>query len=238
MIAIQRPPDGRWRRKTLHTARHHVGAAAGRWTSIVGPNGAGKSTLLRVLAGLMPVCSGHGARCWASRLAAWPRRERAPGTWPGWGRTKPPRRPDCVRRGHAGPPAAPGLAGRRPARRPRCRRTGPAQPPRPGTGVPRRWASSRAASASACCWRALLAVQAQVLLMDEPLANLDPPHQADWLQLVRAPGGARQAPWSACCTRCRWRCRPTTWPCWRSGRLRHHGAAADAATPPRAGAGV
>jgi iron complex transport system ATP-binding protein len=30
-----------------------------------------------------------------------------------------------------------------------------------------------------------LAVQAQVLLMDEPLANLDPPHQADWLHLVR-----------------------------------------------------
>jgi len=24
-----------------------------------------------------------------------------------------------------------------------------------------------------------------VLLMDEPLANLDPPHQADWLALVR-----------------------------------------------------
>ncbi|MFZ4480121.1 MAG: ABC transporter ATP-binding protein, partial [Rhodoferax sp.] len=31
-----------------------------------------------------------------------------------------------------------------------------------------------------------LAVQAQVLLMDEPLANLDPPHQADWLAVVRA----------------------------------------------------
>jgi iron complex transport system ATP-binding protein len=30
-----------------------------------------------------------------------------------------------------------------------------------------------------------LAVQAQVLLMDEPLANLDPPHQADWLAMVR-----------------------------------------------------
>jgi ABC-type cobalamin/Fe3+-siderophores transport system ATPase subunit len=30
-----------------------------------------------------------------------------------------------------------------------------------------------------------LAVQAQVLLMDEPLANLDPPHQADWLAVVR-----------------------------------------------------
>ena len=31
-----------------------------------------------------------------------------------------------------------------------------------------------------------LAVKAPVLLMDEPLANLDPPHQADWLQLVLA----------------------------------------------------
>ena len=31
----------------------------------------------------------------------------------------------------------------------------------------------------------LLAVNADVLLMDEPLANLDPPHQADWMQLVR-----------------------------------------------------
>jgi len=31
-----------------------------------------------------------------------------------------------------------------------------------------------------------LAVEAQVLLMDEPLANLDPPHQADWGQMVRA----------------------------------------------------
>jgi iron complex transport system ATP-binding protein len=31
-----------------------------------------------------------------------------------------------------------------------------------------------------------LAVEAQVLLMDEPLANLDPPHQADWLCVVEA----------------------------------------------------
>ncbi len=31
-----------------------------------------------------------------------------------------------------------------------------------------------------------LAVEADILLMDEPLANLDPPHQADWLMLVRS----------------------------------------------------
>ena len=30
-----------------------------------------------------------------------------------------------------------------------------------------------------------LAVQAELMLMDEPLTNLDPPHQADWMQLVR-----------------------------------------------------
>jgi iron complex transport system ATP-binding protein len=32
----------------------------------------------------------------------------------------------------------------------------------------------------------VLATEAKVLLMDEPLANLDPPHQADWLATVRA----------------------------------------------------
>jgi iron complex transport system ATP-binding protein len=31
-----------------------------------------------------------------------------------------------------------------------------------------------------------LAVGAPLVLMDEPLANLDPPHQADWLDAVRA----------------------------------------------------
>ncbi len=31
-----------------------------------------------------------------------------------------------------------------------------------------------------------LAVEADVLLMDEPLANLDPPHQADWMRSASA----------------------------------------------------
>jgi iron complex transport system ATP-binding protein len=31
-----------------------------------------------------------------------------------------------------------------------------------------------------------LAVKADVFLMDEPLANMDPPHQSDWLQMVRS----------------------------------------------------
>ena len=51
---------------------------AGRWTSIVGPNGAGKSTLLKVLAGLLPGASVQGEVQLLGRpLARIPARERA-----------------------------------------------------------------------------------------------------------------------------------------------------------------
>jgi iron complex transport system ATP-binding protein len=46
------------------------------WTAIVGPNGAGKSTLLRVLAGLQRADSGE-VRLHGKPLAQWPARERA-----------------------------------------------------------------------------------------------------------------------------------------------------------------
>ena len=156
---------------------------AGRWTSIVGPNGAGKSTLLRALAGLMP-CSGS-VHLLGRPLAQWPRGERARVlAWLGQNEG-----------------AADDLTVHDVAMLGRL----PHQP----------WLSSPSAADHAAVeqalratqawdWRhrplgqlsggerqrvllaRLLAVQAQVLLMDEPLANLDPPHQADWLLLVRA----------------------------------------------------
>ena len=46
------------------------------WTAIVGPNGAGKSTLLRVLAGLQRVDAGE-VQLGGKPLAQWPLRERA-----------------------------------------------------------------------------------------------------------------------------------------------------------------
>lgn len=49
---------------------------AGQWMSVVGPNGAGKSTLLRCLAGLMAT-EARAVTLQGRDLTAWPRRERA-----------------------------------------------------------------------------------------------------------------------------------------------------------------
>ena len=155
---------------------------AGRWTSIVGPNGAGKSTLLKVLAGLLPHT---GSVALLGRpLAAWPRRERARVlAWLGQNES-----------------AADDLGVHDVAMLGRL----PHQPWLAAPSDADRAAVERALrSTQAWDWRdrplgqlsggerqrvllaRALAVEAHVLLMDEPLANLDPPHQADWLALVR-----------------------------------------------------
>ncbi len=155
----------------------------GRWTSVVGPNGAGKSTLLRVLAGLLPAPPGVVVMD-GRALAQWPRRERARHlSWLGQnqGAGEDLRVYDVAMLGRL-----------------------PHQPWLGAPSVADHAAVEQALRATqAWDWRdralgalsggerqrvllaRALAVQAQVLLMDEPLANLDPPHQADWLQLVR-----------------------------------------------------
>jgi iron complex transport system ATP-binding protein len=75
----------------------------------------------------------------------------------------------------------------------------------------------------------LLAVQAQVLLMDEPLANLDPPHQADWLQLVRDLV-ARGCTVVSVLHELSMALQADDVAVLAQGRLRHHGAAQHAAT--------
>jgi iron complex transport system ATP-binding protein len=157
--------------------------AAGGWTSIVGPNGAGKSTLLKVLAGLLPH---SGTVCLLGRpIQQLPLRERACQlAWLGQNETSAD---DLTAWDVA-------MLGRLP------HQAWLAAPSDQDV------AAVEAALRSTQAWdwrhRALgqlsggerqrvllaraLAVQAQVLLMDEPLANLDPPHQADWLAVVRA----------------------------------------------------
>jgi iron complex transport system ATP-binding protein len=152
------------------------------WTSIVGPNGAGKSTLLKALAGLLP--HSGSLSLLGQPLPAYGGQQRARLlAWLGQGETSaddllvydlvmlgrlPHQRwlagPDAA--DHAAVSRALGATGAWDWReRPLDQLSG---------GERQRVLLARA-----------LAVEAQVLLMDEPLANLDPPHQADWLLLVR-----------------------------------------------------
>ena len=173
--------SGRQRREVLRGLDLRL--PAGRWTSIVGPNGAGKSTLLRALAGLLPHAGAvllHGRE-----LGTLDRRARARQlAWLGQGEG-----------------AADDLTVYDVAMLGRLPHRGWLAPPGPEDRI----AVEQALRATqAWDWRErllgrlsggerqrvllarALAVQAGVLLMDEPLANLDPPHQADWLALARA----------------------------------------------------
>ncbi|MDB5889878.1 MAG: transporter related protein [Polaromonas sp.] len=155
---------------------------AGRWTSIVGPNGAGKSTLLRVLAGLL-ACRGT-IRLSGQDLQTLPARARAQQmSWLGQNEASTD---DLVAYDVA-------MLGRLPHQ--------PWLAPPSAADHAAVERALRLTQAWDWRWRTLgqlsggerqrvllaraLAVEAQVLLMDEPLANLDPPHQADWLASAR-----------------------------------------------------
>ena len=153
-----------------------------RWTAIVGPNGAGKTTLLKALAHLLP----HQgvAQLLGRETSAWGHKERARQlAWLGQNESgaEDLLAQDVVMLGRL--PHQPWL----------------------GASSAEDHAAVQAAMLETQCWdwrhrplgslsggerqRVLLAralaVQAPLLLMDEPLANLDPPHQADWLRIVR-----------------------------------------------------
>ncbi len=154
----------------------------GSWTSIVGPNGAGKSTLLKVMAGVLP----HDGRVelFGEVTSQFVPRERAKKlSWLGQNEAGADDLTvfDVAMLGRLphqawlATPNAADLAAVEQALRStqawewRGRALGQLS-----GGERQRVLLARA-----------LAVQADVLLMDEPLANLDPPHQSDWLALVR-----------------------------------------------------
>lgn len=199
----------------------------GRWTAVVGPNGAGKTTLLKALAQLVPAQGridllGRPARDWGSR-------ERARAlAWLGQGQeagAEDLRAWDVAMLGRL--------------------------PHRPWLSAPTEadHASVEEAMRRTQCWdwrgrplgqlsggerqRVLLAralaVGAPVLLMDEPLANLDPPHQADVLALVRrhvAAGGTAVTVLHELTLALR----ADDLLVVDGGRVLHHGATGDAAT--------
>ena len=155
---------------------------SGRWTCVVGPNGAGKSTLLRALAGLLPH---SGQVLWQGQaLETISRPDRGLQlSWLGQGEstTLDLRVRDVAMLGRL--------------------------PHQGWLGVPTdkdaEMVEAALKATQAWDWRdrsmgqlsggerqrvllaRAMAVQAHVMLMDEPLANLDPPHQVDWLEQVR-----------------------------------------------------
>ena len=156
---------------------------AGRWTAIVGPNGAGKSTLLRVLAGLLPT-EGAVALC-GRPLADWPARARARQlAWLGQSEagTEDLGAYDVALLGRL--PHRAWLAPPTPADHDATRAALEAM--QVVHLRERRLGSLSGGERQRVLLARLLAVQAPIWLMDEPLAHLDPPHQADWLGVVRA----------------------------------------------------
>ena len=159
-----------------------VAFSAARWTSVVGPNGAGKSTLLKALAGLLPH---SGEVLLMDRpMAQWRGRERARClAWLGQGEQGADDLSvwDVAMLGRLPhqPWLAPSLEADRVAVEQALRATQAWDWRERSLGALSGGERQRVLLAR------LLAVQADVMLMDEPLANLDPPHQADWLLLVR-----------------------------------------------------
>lgn len=154
----------------------------GCWTSIVGPNGAGKSTLLKVLAGLLK--HSGSVSLLGQPLETLPGRVRARQlAWLGQNESTGDDLTvmDVALLGRlphqawlAPPSAADHLAVEQALKATQAWEWRQRTLGQLSGGERQRVLLARA-----------LAVQAQVLFMDEPLANLDPPHQADWLTTVQ-----------------------------------------------------
>jgi iron complex transport system ATP-binding protein len=161
-----------------------IDLALGRgWTAIVGPNGAGKSTLLRALAGLLPASAGE-VRVDGRPLAALAPRARAQAiAWlaqqgPGEGELSVREVVALGRLPHLG---LLGLAGGADAQAvdeamdaAEC-----------GAWAERPLQRLSGGERQRCLLARALAVQASVLLLDEPTTHLDPPHQIALVRLLQ-----------------------------------------------------
>jgi iron complex transport system ATP-binding protein len=171
------------RNNTVILQNINLAIPGGEWTSIVGPNGAGKSTLVQALAGLLPYegsiqIGGAELRSIAiktrAQQIAW--LEQATSI------------PDGLDFGLRVYDIA--MLGRLPHQNwlsiPSTQDRLMVEQAMRQTGVwdlrERFFSQLSGGERQRVLLARLFAVQADILLMDEPIANLDPPHQADWLQ--------------------------------------------------------
>jgi iron complex transport system ATP-binding protein len=156
---------------------------AGAWSCIVGPNGAGKSTLLKALAGLQP--SVGAIDLLGQALHNWSAKQRAQQlAWLAQDETGGMQLKVCdvvmlgrlPHQGLLGSVTHSDLQACEQA----MQATQVAQFSNSLLGTLSAGQQQRVRLARA------LATQAKLLLLDEPLANLDPPHQLDCVQLIRS----------------------------------------------------
>jgi iron complex transport system ATP-binding protein len=155
---------------------------AGRWTAVAGPNGAGKTTLLKALARLLPATG--DLRLLGRASASWSARERARAlAWLGQAESgaEDLLAHDVVRLGRL--PHQGWLGGGDGADEDAVREA--MEETQSWSWRDRPLGSLSGGERQRVLLARALAVRAPVLLMDEPLSHLDPPHQSDWLAIVR-----------------------------------------------------
>ena len=153
------------------------------WTAVVGPNGAGKSTLLRALTGLLSPRAG-GVWLEGRPLQAWSARERAQRI--AWLAQQGQAQGDLTvrelvelgRLPQLGLFGAPGPADRRAVDQ-------AMQATECSAWADRSLQQLSGGERQRCLLARALAVQAPVLLLDEPTTHLDPPHQVALVRLMR-----------------------------------------------------
>jgi iron complex transport system ATP-binding protein len=199
---------------------------AGRWTAIAGPNGAGKTTLLKALGQLVPAQGGIDLLGKPAR--AWTPRERARAlSWLGQAEAgaEDLLARDVVMLGRL--PHQDWLGSARAGDHAAVQRA--MEETQSWAWRDRPLGSLSGGERQRVLLARALAVHAPVLLMDEPLTHLDPPHQADWLAIVRrhvAVGGTAVS----VLHEIGMALQADDLLLLQDGRIAHHGACSDAAT--------